>query len=200
MDFAFGLFLSAPAAFGAVVAARAANDTPVNEAKVGVLFLTICAACAASAVAVASDALAAWKVGVLAAGLAYLAAFDARAMAIPVWPTILLIAAGLVWSSIDGVLVEHLSAALAGAAAFLILDAAYRRLRGRSGLGEGDALVAAALGAWLSFEGLAWSVALGGAAGALFQIFRGAARTDAMPFVPALAFGAAGYWIMLGRF
>ena len=126
----------------------------------------------------------------LATILSYLAAFDLRTMAVPVTPILFAVALGLGVSVVEGALFERAAAALAGGAVFVALDLLHRRMRGRIGLGAGDALVAAMIGAWLGPELLAWSVALGGSLGLAW----GAARqqNDApLPFVPALAAGAA---------
>jgi leader peptidase (prepilin peptidase)/N-methyltransferase len=65
-------------------------------------------------------------------------------------------------------------------------------LRGREGLGQGDAKLLAAGGAWLGWEALPWVVLLAamlGLALALFRRARGVAltRETALPFGPPLA-------------
>ena len=49
---------------------------------------------------------------------------------------------------------EHAAAAAAGYLAFRAIEIAYRRLRGRDGLGQGDAKLMAAAGAWLGLAPL----------------------------------------------
>jgi leader peptidase (prepilin peptidase)/N-methyltransferase len=60
---------------------------------------------------------------------------------------------------------QHLIGAFAGYIAFATLSWAYRRLRGRNGLGLGDAKLLAALGAWLSWSALPSVVFLAALAG-----------------------------------
>jgi leader peptidase (prepilin peptidase) / N-methyltransferase len=126
-------------------------------------------------------------------GLAHLALIDLRLMVTPVRASLALAAAGIVhaWlvSGAKAALVCAVAAA-AGWLAFRALDLAYLRWRGRSGLGEGDALIAAALGGWLSFEGLAWSVAAGGALTLLVVAFVRRDAAQPFPFAPGLALGA----------
>jgi leader peptidase (prepilin peptidase) / N-methyltransferase len=129
----------------------------------------------------------------LASGLT-VALIDLRLMVTPVRASLALVAAGLVvsWLSVGALYAaECAAAAAAGWLFFRALDLIYLRLRGRSGLGEGDALLAAALGAWLSFEGLAWSVAVGGLLTLFFVLALGRTRVaQAFPFAPGLALGA----------
>ncbi len=65
-------------------------------------------------------------------------------------------------------------------------------MRGREGLGRGDAKLLAAGGAWLGWEALPWVVLLAAVLGlalALLQRARGMAltRETALPFGPSLA-------------
>jgi leader peptidase (prepilin peptidase)/N-methyltransferase len=150
-------------------------------------------------VAVAPNARAAWEALALTAALGYLAAYDLRALAIPVVPTVVAIGVGLGLGFLDGDLLERAIAAALGAGVFVALDHFYRAVRGRSGLGLGDALIVALIGAWSGLGGLVWSVAIGGVAALLWI---GATRhppDNPLPFVPALAVGAALY-LMAGSF
>jgi leader peptidase (prepilin peptidase)/N-methyltransferase len=90
-------------------------------------------------------------------------------------------------------------AVLGGAAAFLLLLAlrwAHARLRGREGLGLGDAKLAAAAGLWLGPEWLPWLFLLAGGLGlALAALRERSLRGDlAVPFGPPLALA---FWILL---
>ncbi len=141
----------------------------------------------------------------LALALAVLSAIDLRSFRLPDAITLPLIAAGLVlaglaWQSgVDGALWRPVAAA----AGFLFLYGvalAYRRLRGRDGLGMGDAKLLAAAGAWLGFGGLptvmlwATGVALAGVAAAALmgRQVEGASR---IPFGPFLALGFWMVWV-----
>ncbi len=131
------------------------------------------------AIELAALAVAVWSLAVLPGWLAWascalgwsliaLAAIDARHLLLPDALTLPLIPAGLAvaWLVDPAKLPDH---ALGAGAGFLTLGAVavlYRRLRGREGLGLGDAKLFAAAGAWVSWEGLP-SVLLLAAAGAL---------------------------------
>jgi leader peptidase (prepilin peptidase)/N-methyltransferase len=95
---------------------------------------------------------------------------------------------------------EHLAAAAAAFALFAAIAALYRRLRGREGLGMGDAKLVAALGAWLSWQGAASAVfiaAMLGLSVLLVLAFAGRATTAStrLPFGPFLAAGAWIVWL-----
>lgn len=128
---------------------------------------------------------------ILLSFLVFLAAFDARFLAVPVLPVLVLIAAGLCLAVLEGALALALraGAALAGWSVFTVLDGAHRVLRGQSGLGAGDGLVAALIGAWLSFEGLAWSVALGAGLTVVWALARKHPGEQPLPLVPGLTAG-----------
>ena len=79
---------------------------------------------------------------------------------------------------------------------------AYRRLRGREGLGDGDPILLAAGGAWVGWIGLPSVLLWASAAGLSFVaakllVGRPMSATDRLPFGPCLA---AGIWLtwMLG--
>ncbi|WBQ13399.1 A24 family peptidase [Hyphomonadaceae bacterium BL14] len=86
---------------------------------------------------------------VLFVSLAALAVIDARTMRLPDWLTLPLIAAGLVMAWLtQASLISHAAGALIGYGGLVALEIAYRRLRGRDGIGRGDAKLLAAGGAW----------------------------------------------------
>ena len=95
---------------------------------------------------------------------------------------------------------EHALAAALGWLAFRLVAMGYRRLRGRDGLGEGDAKLLAALGAWTGLDGLPGVVlgaALVGLAAVLVLRLRGwsIGAGTAIPFGPCLAL--AGWAVRL---
>jgi prepilin signal peptidase PulO-like enzyme (type II secretory pathway) len=55
-------------------------------------------------------------------------------------------------------------------------------------LGEGDALIAGLIGAWLSWDGLIGSVAIGAPLGIVWALLRRDLRAP-LPLVPALSAG-----------
>jgi leader peptidase (prepilin peptidase)/N-methyltransferase len=129
-----------------------------------------------------------------------LAAIDWRTGYLPDVLTLPLAAAGLgVAYAIEPAAVPgHVIGAVAGFIAFAALSEIYRRLRGRDGLGLGDAKLLAASGAWLSWAGLPTTVlyaAVIGLALVLLRRTRGQAMsaTDRLAFGPALA---AATWLV----
>ena len=112
-------------------------------------------------------------------------------------PLILMGLAATWWLAPDDLAAHALAAGL-GFLAFRGIALAYRRLRGRDGLGQGDAKLLAAGGAWLGPEALSWVILAGALCGLLLALaasLRGARlRPDtAIPFGPCLA---AGIWLL----
>jgi leader peptidase (prepilin peptidase) / N-methyltransferase len=100
----------------------------------------------------------------------------------------------------DRLLADHVGAAVAGYLAFRALEIGYRRLRGRDGLGRGDAKLLAAAGAWVGLQALPLVVlggALAGLCAALFMRLRGTrvSATTALPFGPGLALALWVVWL-----
>ncbi|MBS0472770.1 MAG: prepilin peptidase [Proteobacteria bacterium] len=131
-----------------------------------------------------------------------LSAIDARTGYLPDVLTLPLIAVGLVvaWLIDPAIVVEHLIGAAAGFAVFAVLGEVYRRLRGRDGLGLGDAKLLAAAGAWLGWRGLPTVVLLAALAGLAFVLFRrmrgeDITAADRLAFGPALALGIWLVWL-----
>ncbi|WP_088343238.1 MULTISPECIES: A24 family peptidase [Rhodomicrobium] len=137
---------------------------------------------------------------VLGAALVALSVIDLRTMRLPDAITLPLVATGplltfaLGWDDP----LWRIAAAAAGFLALYALARAYRALRGRPGLGLGDAKLFAAAGAWLGLEGLpsvmlwASGVAL---AAVLVALLRGqpVEASSRIPFGPFLALG---FWIV----
>ena len=129
-----------------------------------------------------------------------LAAIDARTGLLPDVLTLPLVAAGLaVAFAIDRAsLLGHVIGAAAGFLVFAALAEIYRRLRGRDGLGLGDAKLLAASGAWLSWSGLPTTVLFAAFIGLAFVLVR-RARGEALEAADRLAFGpalAAATWLV----
>ena len=138
----------------------------------------------------------------LLCALAALSLIDARTQRLPDVLTLPLILAGI---AVNGLIFSSLWTALAGAAlgygALVALELAYKRLRGRDGLGRGDAKLLAAGGAWCG----AWLlpfILLAGSLGALVFVSalalvrrRAPDANQPMPFGPWLALGIALGWV-----
>lgn len=113
--------------------------------------------------------------------------------------TLPLIAAGLAFAFLQGpdVFIDHLTAAAVGWLGVAALAIGYRRLRGRSGIGGGDAKLLAAAGAWLGLQQLPATVLL---AAVLALVMAGgiAVRERRIDGRTRLAFGpflAIAFWI-----
>jgi leader peptidase (prepilin peptidase)/N-methyltransferase len=132
--------------------------------------------------------------------LLLLAAIDIKVMRLPDGLTLPLAAAGLglaLWRGEPAL--DHGTAMVAGFLAFAGLDRLYVRLRGRSGLGLGDAKLFGAAGAWLGWRplpavlllacamGLAWFAIL-----VMIDGLKGARRS--IPFGPPLCLAMFVVW------
>lgn len=180
---------------------------PVGELTA--VAIALAAVFAASGTAAVLAALFGWA-------LLFAALADIRTLELPDAVTLGLIPAGLAAAFLRGGAEMAAQAALAAALGFAVLAAAawlYRRVRGREGLGFGDAKLLAAAGAWTTPMALPWIVA-GGAAATLLGIAaarlagRSIAPDAAVPFGPGLALAAfaahlavvaaGGYWAAPG--
>jgi len=129
-----------------------------------------------------------------------LAAMDLRSMILADGLTLPLIAGGLATIAVidPSLLPLHALAAVAGFALMAGIAFAYKRLRGRDGLGGGDAKLMAGAGAWTGLSGLG-SVLLTGAVGALALALVSSAlgrkRLRAASEIPFGAALAAGLWL-----
>ncbi len=119
--------------------------------------------------------------------------------------TLPLIVAGLVatWFLDRSAIADHASAAVVGYAALRALNALYRRVRGRDGLGAGDAKLLAAAGAWVGLAALPWLLLLAALAGLGVAAIRGLrgerlSATTALPFGTCLAVALWLVWLAAG--
>jgi leader peptidase (prepilin peptidase)/N-methyltransferase len=161
---------------------------------------------AAILVAAASLALdigvAAWLDAVLGWWLLALAWIDLRRWILPDVLTLPLILVGLAAAAMWG-RDEILDRAAGAAGGYLGLQGVawlYRRLRGRDGLGGGDAKLLAAGGAWVGISGLPTVLFVGAgtalvAAGILILAGYRVRRDTALPFGPFLALGIWFVWL-----
>jgi len=146
------------------------------------------------AASVRNDAAWLWMDCVLGWGLLALAWIDWHSFHLPDSLSLPLLLAGLaatLWLEPMEIADHALGAAL-GATFFFLIAAVYRRLRGREGLGAGDAKLLGVAGAWLGSAALPWVVLIAAVAGialALGQSLRGAKlhRATRVPFGPCLA-------------
>jgi leader peptidase (prepilin peptidase)/N-methyltransferase len=98
---------------------------------------------------------------------------------------------GLVFGGLLGpAMVDRLIGGAAGWAALGLLSLAYRRARGREGLGQGDPKLLGAIGLWLGWVPLAPILALAAAFGLAAALARGLSKTDQLPFGTMLVLAA----------
>jgi leader peptidase (prepilin peptidase)/N-methyltransferase len=141
-----------------------------------------------------------WVTCVLGWVLLTLAIIDWRHLLLPDSLTLPLIAGGLpvAWYLNPESLLDHGIGAVAGFLLLVIVGAVYGWLRGREGIGLGDAKLLASAGAWLGWQGLPSVVLIAaatGLAGALFQA-RLAGQLDAKHPVPFGSYLAGGFWLV----
>ena len=150
------------------------------------------------------DSLTLWAGCVLGWTCLALALIDLRHQRLPDALTLPLLLAGLAacWWRSPGLLGAHSLAAALGWLGFRALAVLYRRLRGIEGLGQGDAKLLAAAGAWVGLAGLP-DVFGGGALLTLLGVLGEAAwhrrRPGAgrrLPFGPGLAAAMFATWLL----
>lgn len=123
--------------------------------------------------------------------LAALAAVDLETRRLPDPLTLPLIPLGLLvaWAQDPAALLWHALAAAVGGAVFYAVGEGYFRLRGRDGLGLGDAKLLAALGAWVGLAGLPGLIFLGALMAMLALVVEALLRGRALSGASAIAFG-----------
>ena len=124
---------------------------------------------------------------------------DVIAFRLPDVLTLPLIVAGLVLAYVlpERDLIGHAIAAVGGFATFALLAWAYAHLRGREGLGFGDAKLAGAAGAWLGWQALPSVVLVAALFGILWVAIRVLVRgrESAAERVPFGAPLGAAFWL-----
>lgn len=131
--------------------------------------------------------------------LLLIAVIDAEHFRLPDQLTLpLLVTGGLAALVLDHTApLDAVIGAAAGFSSLWLLAFAYRRLRGRDGLGDGDPILLAAGGAWVGWIGLPGLVLWASVAGLSFVaarvlVGRKVAGDDRLPFGPCLA---GGIWL-----
>ena len=143
---------------------------------------------------------AAWATCALGWVLLSLAVIDWRHLMLPNSLTLPLIPAGIAvaWALAPERLADHVIGAIAGFAFVALIAVLYRRLRGRHGIGLGDAKLFAAAGAWVGWQGLPSVLllaAFAGLVGALVQA-RLAGRLDPERELPFGLYLAGALWLV----
>lgn len=138
---------------------------------------------------------------VLGAALAYLTYVDLRSFLLPDAVTLPLIGAGLLLALwLEPEIDVRLIGAGAGFACLYLVDRAYHAVRGRRGVGLGDAKLLAAAGAWLGWPALPVVLLIASGAGLVAVAVAGLrghriSASARLPFGPFLAIGFAAVWI-----
>ena len=136
----------------------------------------------------------------LLTGLLVLAYIDVKTFRLPDVLTFPLLGIGLFYGYISGQFRDALLGAVIGYAALVAIEIIYRRLRGRDGIGRGDAKLLAVGGAWCGWMGLPFIVLIASGSGliaALFPRIRNYAQHGPLPFGPFLAFAIAIVWFSI---
>lgn len=149
----------------------------------------------ASAAVFVPEALAAS--GALAIALAWASMIDIDRHILPDVITLGLIVCGLALACFGPApdLFARAAGAVAGYGAPAFLAFVYKRIRGRDGLGLGDAKLLSAAGAWLGWSPLPFVLVIAASAGLLFVLLRSVIAWR--PLEERIAFGpfiAAGFW------
>lgn len=104
------------------------------------------------------------------------------------------------WAT-DVVLMDRIIGAAIGYGALLAISIGYRALRGRDGLGLGDAKLLGALGAWFGWQALPFILLIASMLGLAVMLITGRAqdRTARVPLGTFLALAALPTWIVVLR-
>ncbi|SDB74764.1 prepilin peptidase [Belnapia rosea] len=164
-----------------------------------------CLGIAAWSVLAEADPLRVWLSCGLGWAILALAWIDWDHLLLPDALTLPLLLAGLgaTWLLDPLALTDHAVAAAAGYLAFRAIERGYRWLRGRDGLGQGDAKLLAAAGAWVGVAALPLLVCIAALSGiALVAVLRLLGRpfhgAMVLPFGPALCIGLWTVWLGIG--
>jgi leader peptidase (prepilin peptidase) / N-methyltransferase len=148
------------------------------------------------------DGLRLWADCILGWALLALSWIDWRHMILPDALTLPLLLAGLGAAQLldPGNIFDYAIGAALGFLLFRAVAWAYRAARGRDGLGEGDAKLLAAAGAWVTWLGLAQVMLIAALTGIVVAVAGRLAgkkveAQTAIPFGPCLAFGTWLVWL-----
>lgn len=101
------------------------------------------------------------------------------------------------WTT-DVMLTDRVIGAVAGYGSLLVIALGYRALRGREGLGLGDAKLLGALGAWFGWQVLPFLLLIAASVGLAVMLLTGRARsaTARVPLGSFLALAALPAWLL----
>jgi leader peptidase (prepilin peptidase)/N-methyltransferase len=140
---------------------------------------------------VETDPILVWTDCALGWTLLALAWIDLRHFVLPDVLTLPLLMAGLLatWMNEPDLLIGNAIGAAMGYLLFRAIELGYRAWRGKDGLGQGDAKLMAAAGAWVGWEALPQIMFGAAVAGIVLAVCRGGlrARDTLIPFGPCIA-------------
>ncbi len=101
------------------------------------------------------------------------------------------------WTT-DVMLMDRVIGAMAGYGSLLAIAIGYRALRGRDGLGLGDAKLLGALGAWFGWQVLPFLLLIAATLGLIVMVLSGRAKsaTARVPLGSFLALAAMPAWLL----
>lgn len=138
-----------------------------------------------------------WSLALFGWMLLPLALLDARYFWLPNRLVAALAVGGLLAGGavLDTALISRLIGATIGGLTLLLLAEAFKRLRGREGMGGGDPKLAAAIGCWLGWMPLPTMFLIASAAGIVWALFQKKDVPISDRHIPFGAFMAAAGWL-----
>lgn len=139
---------------------------------------------------------------ILAVLLLTLAVIDLKTFRLPNVLTFTLIGTGLAeaWILRGGFsepFYNRLIGAGLGYGTFFLIEHGFKAIRGKDGLGRGDAKLLAGGGAWCGWFGLPFIVLIGSGMGLVAALFPSFRKSERIPFGPFLALGIMSVWAAL---
>lgn len=122
---------------------------------------------------------------------------DIKSYRLPDKLTFPLMGIGLIEGFLSDEILNRLIGMTFGYLVFLAIERGFKALRGKDGLGRGDAKLLATGGAWCGWMGLPFIVLIASGTGliaALMPSLRKSAQDGRIPFGPFLAFGIFMVW------
>lgn len=127
------------------------------------------------------------------------ARISARSYRLPHILTLPLIGAGLIYNFCDSTdFYPYLVGAVSGYAFFWLIENIYKIIRKQDGLGQDNAKLLAAGGAWCAWSGLIFVILISVLAGLIYTVLSKPAKTNDRPatFGPFLALAISLVWII----
>ena len=146
----------------------------------------------------------AWPSLLLFTNLFALALYDWYSFRLPNLMTATYFLSGILvlWADPPLAATDHIIGAVVGLLLFPAINLLYKQLRGRDGIGLGDAKLLAGTGLWLGWQALPPVLLLASLGGLVFAALSMLARRDItretkLPFGPFLCFGTWLWWLWL---